>query len=438
MKKFWLVGLIIAAMVVPELSRAQVQVASGTMQISGKVKWVYAYKAESEDAVGAGDTIGVGMPGQIWGMDGQGIEQFLTTNVEIDINGTLGDKVAYVIELQAAGGNNMQSMEDVVGANLGWMSGPKEMGPIGVRQAKMMFKDVIPMTTVTIGTFNLPVTIYQQRATNDYDLIMLPLLNILPARTTLPGGAGNATYSPMGLGWQATGVNFAIQPADMIELDVSYFNGNNGGMPNVDTDLEKSWLINLKVMPVEGAMISIAYLTEGWQGDRLPDAGLGTIQHNSSGYLVSGAYDNKKLEVNFDWTTNTVKDYQFYKNKLQNLTSTGYQITAGYWVTDAIEPVVRYEFFDPNTANTKKTWAPLATIPTYYPSNYDALTVLTLGVNYRVTENSEVSANYLWITEQGDDIDIKHTSGGLPDPQVGNKYQALANDMFLIQVQLWQ
>ncbi|HUT54313.1 MAG TPA: hypothetical protein VM658_13070 [bacterium] len=416
MKKFWLVGLIIAAMAVPELLQAQVEVGAGTLQIGGKVKWGYTYMAESEDAVGAAAA------GQVSGFDGAGIEQFATTNVEIDINGTVGEKVAYVIELQSVNGF------DVL------VSNPNEIGAIGVRQAKIMFKDVIPMTTVTVGTFNLPVSIYQPRATNDYDLIVLPLLNL--------GGAGNAVgfYGPMGLGWQATGVNFAIMPADMVELDLSYFNGNAGGGANTEIDLEKSWLVNLKIMPAEGAMISIGYLTEGWQENiSLPGHPASTEQQNATGWVVSGAYDNKKLEANFDYVTMTAKDYQFYKNKLQNLTSTGYQVTVGYWFTDAIEALVRYENVDPNTANTKKTWAANG-----YPSEYDQISILTLGANYRVTENSEVSVNYLFITEQGDEINVEKgktpldTSFTPPVPWKKGKYQSLDNDTLLIQVQVWQ
>jgi hypothetical protein len=407
MKKIFLVGLIIAAMVAPSLLKAQVEVGSGTLQIGGKVKWVYIYKAESEDAVGASAA------GQVWGLDGAGVEQFATANVEIDINGTVGEKAAYLIELQSA---NYAA---------GYFSNPNEMGPIGVRQAYISFKDIVPMTTFYVGTGNLPIGIYQRRATNDFDTILLPLLNMSSAQNQAGG------YAPIGLGWQATGVLAQIQPADMVQLVVGYFNGNAGNQPNIDVDLEKSWLVNLIVKPTEGAMVSLAYLTEGWQENVSGAPGSGTEQQNASGWVVSGAYDNKKLEANFDWMTMTAKDYQMYKNKLQNLTWTGYQITAGYWITDAIEALIRYENFDPNTANTNKTW-----VATGYPSNYDQLSILTLGANYRLVENAEVSLNYLFITEQGDQIDM-NKANKMPNVKKG-KYQALDNDTLLIQVQVWQ
>ncbi len=447
MKKFWLSALIIAA-VAPWFAEAQVQVASGTMQISGKVKWIYSYMRQSDDALNASNPPAIGSPpldpawvppagygAQYYGFDGQGIEQFATSSVELDINGTLGDKVAYVIELQSSAG--LDSIPFGTNSIQNRASNPAELGAIGVRQAKVMFKNVIPMTTVTVGTFMLPVSVYQTRATNDWDLIHLPLIN-----TVQFGNPQNGNYKPIGLGWQATGVNFAIQPADMVELDVSYFNGNVGNGANDEADLEKSWLINLKVMPVEGAMISIAYLTEGWQEDTTHNPSNATQEHNASGYVVSAAYDNKKLEINGDWMTMTAKDYQLERkgagDRLENLTWTGYQITAGYWVTDAIEPIIRYEWADPNTANSKKTLRTITPGYTPLPSEYDALTVLTAGVNWRVTENSEVAVNYLWISEQGDDMDMTNTVAGVLTPLHGGKYQALDNDTLLIQVQVWQ
>jgi len=427
MKKIWLAGLIIAAMVAPSLVFAQVEVGSGAMQLSGKVKWLYAYQSEDEDAVGAGSVA----PGlaptygpQFYGFDGAGVENFATTNVEIDVNGTLGENVAYAIELQAANSSGA------------WGSNANDMGWVGVRQAKVMFNEVIPMTTITVGTFNLPVSNYQPRATNDLDLIFLPMLNNPPNAFGNPGLA----YAPIGLGWQATGIDVAVKPMDMVVLDLAYFNGNAGGAVNDDIDLEKSWLINLKVMPVEGACIAVGYLTEGWQEDlNAGAAGVDTEQQNAAGWVVSGAYIAEKLELNFDWMTMTAVDYQATKKnaaaltRIEDLTWTGYQLTAGYWITDAIEGLIRYEFIDPNTLNSKKTF-----LATGWPSKYDALTVWTIGANYRVNENAEASINYLIIQEQGNDIDMNHKVGAVITPKVGNKYQVLANDLLLIQVQVWQ
>lgn len=228
MKKLLLVAFVIASMVVPAGLYAQVETPTGTIELGGKIKWNYIYMAEENDP---GDTDYVAP-----------IESMSTTNVELDINGTVGENVSYVIELQ--------SMVGMAAAT----SSPGEMTTIGVRQAKIIISDLVPMTEVTLGTFNLPVGTYQNRATNDYDLILLPIGTV--------GLATNAVgaYAPLGLGWQNTGVNFAVKPMDMVQINLAIFNGNNAA-PNVDADLSNSYLIGLQVMPVEGAMISITAIS---------------------------------------------------------------------------------------------------------------------------------------------------------------------------------
>jgi hypothetical protein len=390
MKKL-LVALLVLMVASPALAA---ETAAGTIKLGGKLKWLYLYQARDGSAEGFG---------------GDPIENFVTSNVELDVNGTVGENVSYVIELQSA--NFFQT--DVVSGNT-FFSNPNELGAIGVRQAKILVSGLIPMTTVTLGTFNLPVTNYQPRPTNDYDLIMLPLLNA--------SRFGANAYSPIGVGWQATGVNFAVAPMDMLEFDASYFNGYAMGGANVETDLEKSWLFNLKVKPGD-ATVAVGYLTEGWQEDL--NGGGNAEQQNASGWIVSGAYLTDRLEVNGDWITMTAKDYQVGPGGNQtDLTWMGYQATLGWWITDSFELLGRYEGIDPNTENDKDFGA----------SAYDQLTWITAGMNYRLSEGSEVSLNYIFRLEQGDDIDVD--SGKVPtnDP----KYQMVDNDLFLIQVQVWQ
>jgi len=398
MKRLVLIGLITVAMVVPATMFAQVETSAGTLQIGGKIKWLYTYRGEDTDTVDGATVIS-----NYWGSDGSPVEVFTTTNVEVDLMGTLGENVAYTIELASA--NALQ----VLAAN------PNELGFMGVRQAVIAISNVIPSTTVYVGTGNLPLGIYQPRATNDYDLINLPLLN-----TTTFGDAGTVTgdYQVEGLGWQGTGFVFAIKPMDMIELDYGMGNGTLGGGANQEADLEKSWLVNLKVMPTEGSLIAIGYLSEGWE-----EAGMG--HQTASGYIVSGALASDKLEANFDWMQMTVEDYTQDDNlDPEDLVYGGYQVTLGYWLTDAIEALVRYEFVDPNMQNDEDAVG---------TSEYDDLTVVTVGLNYMLAENAEVALNYLLIMEPGDDIDASDDV-----PAVDPKYQVVDNDTLLIQVQVWQ
>lgn len=435
MKKIWLVGLIIAALALPGMVSAQVETGMGTLQIGGKIKWLYAYQAEDEDAKGVTAT-----GGQVYGFDGMPVELMATTNVELDLAGTIGENVSYLIELSASiiGSNPSNAAGGLVGAT----SAPMELGTasgIGVRQAKVMFSDVIPMTQVTVGTFNLPLGIYQTRATNDWDLINLPFLNTtgLAVAGQVVGGGGG----PMGLGWQATGFDFAVKPMDMVALHLVYFNGQASGSPNSELvsnnmDLEKSGLINLIIGDEAGSMVSIAYLGEGWQQDT--DGDNSTEQQNASGYVVSGAYITDKIEVNFDYVTMTAQDLMVDNtgavNKMDDLTWAAYQLTLGYWVTDAIEVLVRYENVDPNTFNDSENAAGMNVNNT----EFDQLTVTTIGMNYRINECAEVALNYMLIEEQGKDIDVDPTVIPNEIPSVDPEYQALDNDTLLIQVQVWQ
>jgi len=415
MKKIWLIGLIIAAMAVPFVSSAQVEVGSGAMQISGKIKWLYTYQAEDEDALPDG---GVSFGTNYWGMNGVTVENLATTNVEIDISGAVGENVQYVIELQSAN------------SNAGWASNPNDMGAVGIRSAYIVIADVIPMTNVVVGTGMGPISTYQQRATNDLDLIMLPLMNIATFGNPAP-----FAYTPIGLGWQATGVYLQILPMDVVELGIGYANGNAGGAPNADIDLEKTVAGKLAIMPSEGARFEIAYLDEGWQEDVNNWPSGGTERQHATGYVISGSYITDQLEANFDYMTMTAEDYTVNKKgKIDDLNWIGYQVTVGVWATEALELLVRYELIDPNTENAKKN--PVV------QSAYDDMTAITVGVNSRLNDNAEVSLNYVMLQEPGSKIDVKKGKVpgyvGVPPGAANIKYQQVDNDLILLQVQVWQ
>jgi len=456
MKRIWQIGLVIAAVALPAMLMAQVETSVGKLSIGGKIKWMWTYQAEDSQAKGSSvntGTLSPGVPrvGQRWGLDGKGVDSFSTTNVELDIKGSVGENVAYIIELQASTGGGFNG----VAGGMGGVSNPGELSTskVGVRQAKIVITDLIPMTTVTLGTFNLPLGSYQTRATNDWGLISLPLMNM--ARF---GNNGNGTiglpksnvYGPIGLGWQATGVDICIKPADIIALHLAYFNGNSNssfGNGNADGDLEKSWLIKLEVNPVEGAQIGVAFLNEGWQEDA--NGKNGTDEQHAQGWVVNAGYKADKLDISADWMTMTAANYQHGQGAwghYKDLNWMAWQITAGIWVTDQIEILARYDWVDPNTSNNKFHTSKLG--PYSYLARNDALTIWTLGANFRVSENAELAVNYLWIKEQGERINQRKAD---KVTAVGDKYgagyvglnghgerQQLANDTFLLQVQVWQ
>ena len=419
MKKFWLIGLVIAVMAMPVFVSAQVETGAGTMQIGGKIKWMYIYQAENEDQVGAGAA------GQLYGFDGAAMEQFVTTNVELDINGTVGENVAYVIELQAT---DFGLPNNAYGGLAATASGYNELqgSAIGVRQAKILVSDVIPMTTVTLGTFNLPVGNYQERGTNDWDTVMLPLMNMLSMDTTTPG-------PPIGLGWQVTGAMFTLG-SDMVSLDLATFNGISSATPNVQRpmDLEMGYMANLGIGS-EGAGVEIAYLSEGWQ-ENVRGTGPGVEQQNSTAYVISACVMNDQMEMTADWFQNTIEEYQMYNGKWEDVNSSGWQATVGVFLTDQIEALVRYEVVDPNMADTRATLKGGGTTN----SKYDELQATTIGLNYLINENAEMAINYIMIAEEGKEIDQDPTK---PTKNAGanlGERQGVDNDTLLIPVQVWQ
>jgi hypothetical protein len=454
MKRFLLLGLVMAAAALPALLKAQVETSAGKLSIGGKVKWMWMYQTQDDKArnSSSGGTLG---PGQRWGLDGKGVDQFAASNVELDLKGSVGENVAYIIELQASFNPAGGGFGGVLGGMAG-VSNPGEVngGKIGVRQAKIVITDLIPMTTVTLGTFNPPLGSYQTRATNDWGLISLPLMNLARfgnnGKGTLPLKGGNI-YGPIGLGWQATGIDICLKPADVVALHLAYFNGNSNSSSvngNADGDLEKSWLIKLEVMPVDGAQIGVAFLNEGWQEDTNGHGG--NEQQHAQGWVVNASYRTDRLDLSLDWLNMTARNYvhgQGGWNHYEDLNWLAWQITAGIWVTDQVEILARYDWVDPDTSNNRrslKVFNP-ATPPNYTElARNDALTILTFGVNFRVSDNIELALNYLWINEQGLEID----QGRADKPTViDDKYgagqdrgrrQKLDNDTFLLQVQVWQ
>ncbi len=393
MKKFGIVALMVTALTIPGLLLAQVETDTGSMQIGAKIKWLYIYQGRDKEATGTPN---------YWDETGNPVEDFNTSSIELGLMGDLGEKVSYLLELQAKNNNEKwQSSPHDMRIDVG---GDEDGSAIGIRQAKIMVSDLIPMTTVTLGTFNLPVSNYQQRATNDWDLINLPLLNSkrFGGRHDVKDGG---LYSVYGLGWQATGVNFGVQPMDMLHIDFAYHNGYAGGQPNQDVDLGKSMMLNISVAPMDALDVSLA-----WMNDAFTEPGIGNVI--VSGWVLSGSYITEKIDATFDWTQSVADEYD-------DLTWTGYQLTFGYWFTDSMEGLIRYENIDPNT-----------------DQDNDQLTWTTLGYNYRLNENAEVAVNYVLRDEEGDQVD--RTKGDIGGYGNDWKYNKIDNDLFLIQVQLWQ
>ena len=382
----------------------------GRIQIVGKAKWLYSYQRRDNDVKSIKNASLE---------SGKAVESLETTNIEVDISGKIGNKISFLFEFI--------SPEDLKDG-----SDPNEIGPIGVRQAYAVISDVIPMTSIKAGSFNLPVSIYQPRPTNQYDLISLPLINTTAfIENPIPDRQIGTVYNPVGMGWKVTGLNLVIRPYDKMEFDFAYFKRTGQDPENDDEDIEKSTMVKLTFYPTKNSMLSGGIITEGWNET-------GLYHQEATMTVVSGYYDNGKIETNFDWMQSTVEDYMLDDEMdLQDIESAGYQVTLGYYLTDKIEALCRYEWIDPNTADDNDFYS--ATM-----SDNDQRTWLTLGLNYSPNHNSEVALNYIFKTEQGDQI--RKRDGEIPFEEttpdkfvmIDPKYQSIQNDLLLLQFQIWQ
>ncbi len=83
-------------------------------------------------------------------------------------------------------------------------------------------------------------------------------------------------------------------------------------------------------------------------------------------------------------------------------------VQAMYMTNFNLQPIVKYEFFDPDTENKIENTV------------IDKLSTITIGVNYFFNDNTRLQLNYLMNSELG----------------VGDNYVEVANDAFLMQVQI--
>jgi hypothetical protein len=365
MRKLTMTALILL-LALPALTGAETENSVWPVQITTKAKWLYTYQRSDNDSEGVFNASRE---------SGAAVENLKTANLEVGVTGQIGNKISFVFEFAAADGFEKNS-------------NPGDIGSAGVRQAYASVSNVIALTSITVGTYNLPASIYQQRPTNQYDLISLPLINttvfsVNPLAGDDPTLGVGTVYDPVGFGWQVTGVNFMVRPYEKIQIDFSWFNGMGSGGNNNEESLEKSTFINLRFLPTRNSMLSAGIINEGWEE-------LGLNHQEASMTVISGSYSNEKIEANFDWMQSIVEDYMFDDDlELTDIKSSGYQITIGYFVTEKFETLLRYEWVDPNTADDNDSFtAPM--------SDNDQRTWTTLGLSYFPNENCELALNYIF------------------------------------------
>jgi hypothetical protein len=368
-------------------------------QLSGVVKLLYTNSCRDEQT------------------RSEGRDAFALSLVDLRLSGRVGEHVDFRIE--AASSWN----PDHGDGSLGRFAGPDETGWAGIRQASIAIEGIIPWTRVELGTFIPPLTNYMARPVENLDLIQYPLINNAVYMDTGWNHA-RADLSP----WQQTGVNFTIKAPYMVQVDLGLWNGM---MPNhvtqPDPSLAKATSIALTFKPVTPLSLSFAMWGERFEQD-IPGLSSGA-KRNLNIFYFYGSYITDTIEVTADFAQGSVPgNIIMASGSKVDWRWEGMQVMVGYWFRPYFEALVRYETFDPNTLDTVK-------IPA---SRFDRVQWLTIGGNFRINEQAEVSLNYVFKWENAKMIDKGDRGKDPLLPDYDPKFSAQNNDLLLLQVQLWQ
>jgi hypothetical protein len=332
--------------------------------------------------------------------------------VELDVHGDLGGGVGYRIDLAAGSGIYRDPITGV--GTMAAAGGPGEFGALGVRRAEIEFRGLIPKTSLTTGTFIPRWGLFQQRPTYDWELVDLPLIYTSPAFKNI--------------GWQNTGISIVTAPLDQIELSLFCVNGYfPGGLANSEPLLPSGGRDRGKALGgrllLRSGPVSIfgGVLDEGWEEDLI--GGPAAEQQHALAWIAGAELKTDKVWAAIEWSDLIIEEYQLrLDGRWMDLRSMGGHASAGWWMLDHWQALVRWEWIDPNTADTEKTFS---------RSRFDQVTQWTFGINYCFAPTALLMVNYVTPIEEGSRVD-------LDEGKLGGEYQDVRNNYFRIQVQVWQ
>jgi hypothetical protein len=332
--------------------------------------------------------------------------------VELGVHGELGDGVGYRIDLAAGSGIYRDPITGV--GTIAAAGGPGEFGAVGVRRAEMEFCGLIPKTCLTTGIFVPRWGLFHQRPTYDWELVDLPLIYTSPAFKNI--------------GWHNTGISIVATPLDQIELGLFAINGYFPGgqangepfLPSGERDREKAMGGSLLLWSGPVSIFG-GVLDEGWQEDLR--GGPGAERQHALAWIAGAELKTEKAWAAIEWSDLIIEEYQLrLDGRWVDLRSMGGHADFGWWLLDDWQALIRWEWIDPNTADTEKTFS---------RSRFDQVAQWTFGVNYRFAPGALFMVNYVTPIEEGSGVDVD--AGKL-----GGEYQDVKNDYFRIQVQVWQ
>jgi hypothetical protein len=391
--KTWATALA-AAMIAIQAGAAPVESASGKIRLGSVVKVLYTFRDRNENT-------GV-----------TPIAEAALRYLELDLVGDLGPRVSWRADLAAG---NALYQDPILGTGMAvGGSGPFEFGTVGVRRAWIEFHDFIPHAALTVGTFMPPWSMLQQRSTADWGLVDLPLVYTRPEWHYI--------------GWQNTGLGLAVTPLDRLEFSLFYINGyfpdsranGEAALPGGGPDREKGiggrFRAGLGPVSVFGALYD-----EGWEEDL--KGSTRREQQHARAFIAGAELATPRFGALIEWTDLTIEHYQVKLNaEWIALRSVGGHADIYWWMLDDWQALLRWEWIDPNTANSKQTLR---------RSRFDQVEQWTVGVNYRVTPQAMFMLNWVSPQEEGQKVDVE--AG-----KIGGKYQVMENNYFRVQFQIQQ
>ena len=238
----------------------------------------------------------------------------------------------------------------------------------------------IPNVDLTFGQMWKPVT---------YDALTstaaLPFINYAAPTQWLM----NTGIVSRDIGAMAT---FHLEKDDftMFLLEGGAFNGT--GIGGTDNNDQKDWVVRTSLQPTKGIWFFGNY-TRGTHGakrsSRFWAGGHDEYQQYSAGFAV----DHEGLDIVGEWMglhhhylnaihlDKSMNGYGWYLHL-------GYKIDTGYDYFSTVEPIVRYEYVDPDADKCRFEGD---------PSNGDLVRLVTYGLNVFIDENyARLQLNYIW------------------------------------------
>ncbi|OAV72971.1 Phosphate-selective porin [Bacteroidales bacterium Barb6] len=286
---------------------------------------------------------------------GDGSNSFDIRRARLDLRGNLSSKFDYRLQTELAG------TPKVLDAFLRWK--PSSYFNVQAGQFKYSFSLENPYSPTTLETIDNSTVISKLSGYSDEAKV---------------GGNGRD------IGIAFYGGFVKKKGYNLIDYSVGIVNGN--GINNTDNNKGKNFTGILTVNPIKELALAVSHYN-GSTGVTKKDADgkdfIDDVDRVRTGF--GAKYDNKTLLVRGEYIT----------GKTDKKESDGFYVTAAYYVTPKVQPVLKYDYYRENTdKDTQQT-------------NYIA------GVNYYPIKNLRLQLNYTYDTKEDRTKDVNRISAQL-------------------------